>query len=175
MSMVRWARRSFEGRWCMATIGLAPRRPKRYPTRMSDDPIQRPHRSPLRRLLLFLGIAAFAGFGFFFFGARMPIEIELRFELPPTLRAPGIELPRERVTQVSAQLVDAEGQRVAAVDLPLPQGLVGPRTGPVVLNLKKGTYGVRARVRGPLTIELPMDGVAEVSEREVIVDLKTAR
>jgi hypothetical protein len=135
----------------------------------------RPSRTPLQRALLFFGVMAFAGSGFLFFGGRVPVEAVLRFELAPTLRAPGVTLAREDIARIDAELVDSEGARAATLSIATPGGLNGPRSPATLVRLKPATYGVRAMVRGPGRLEVPMAGLAEVTEGEVLVDLRSPR
>jgi len=129
-------------------------------------------RRVLRRRIGFVVMVAFVAFGFLFFGERVPREVQLRFELPPIARSPFVEIPRARVALVTAAVLDVEGARVATLNVPVPGGLASPRTGPVVVRLKPGTYVVRAKVRSFEATEVAMDARFEVDGDEAIVELK---
>ena len=129
-------------------------------------------RARKKRIYGFIAMALFVGFGFFFFGGRVPREVHLRFDLPPVARSNFVAIPRARVSLVSATIAGTEGERVATVNLPVPNGLEGPRTGPVVMKLKPGKYVVRAKVRSFESTEVTLDGLFEVDGEEVVVDLK---
>lgn len=129
-------------------------------------------RRKLKRVLGFIAMVAFVAFGFFFFGTKLPQEVHVRFELPPTARSPFVEIPRARVALVTAVVSDLEGGRVATLSVPTPRGLEGPRTGPVVLNLKSGSYVVRAKVTSFEGTEVAMDGRLDVDGEEAVVDLR---
>jgi hypothetical protein len=137
---------------------------------------QRPPRTPLQRALVFLGVFAFAGFGIFFFGGRMPADALLRFDLPPTIRGPHTSYPRSEVSRIEADLISPEGQRAASVSVAIPRGLVGPRSPPVPVRLKPGSYAVRARViRDSAGDAVSMSGIAKIDDGEIVVELDSAR
>lgn len=125
-----------------------------------------------KRLYGFIAMALFVGFGFFFFGGRVPKEVHLRFDLPPVARSNFVAIPRARVSLITATIAGTEGERVATVNLPLPNGLEGPRTGPVVMKLKPGKYVVRAKIRSFETSEVALDGLFEVGGEEIVVELQ---
>lgn len=129
-------------------------------------------RRKLKRRIGFVALVAFVAFGFLFFGQKVPREVQLRFELPPTVRSPFVEIPRARVALVTAAVLDLDGARLATLNLPIPSGLVGPRTGPVVLRLKPGTYVVRAKIESFEATSVAMDGRFEVDGEEAIVELR---
>lgn len=137
----------------------------------SVDP-ERERRYKRKRLVGLVVVVLFVGFGVVFFGGRMPKEVHLRFELPPTARASDVAIPRERMSLVTATIAGGDGDRVATLNLPMPNGLDGPRTAPVVVNLKSGSYVVRARVRSFEGQEVPLGGAFEAASGEVVVDLR---
>lgn len=124
-----------------------------------------------RRLIGLVALVVFVGFGIFYFGPRMPSEIELRFELPPTVRGGGLELPRARATRISAVILDEAGGRVGTVNMPL-DGSGSPRTAAAVVNLRRGTYGFAVSVMGSPAGDIPMHAVVELSGGENIIELK---
>ncbi|HRE92111.1 MAG TPA: hypothetical protein PK095_23550, partial [Myxococcota bacterium] len=113
----------------------------------SEAPLPGPERSNKRRLISLVALLVFVGFGIFFFGPRMPREMQVRFELPPTLRGDGVALAREDARSLSAKVFDGERQPVGAVEISL-QGLAGPRTGVFVMNLRPGFYAFQVEVKG---------------------------
>lgn len=133
---------------------------------------ERERRYKRKRLVGFIVIALFVGFGVLFFGGRMPKEVQLRFEMPPTARSGDVAIPRARMSGVSAAITGGDGDQVATVNLPLPNGLEGPRTAAVVLNLRAGSYAVRARVRSFEGLEVTLGGTFEAASGEVVVDLR---
>lgn len=128
-----------------------------------------PMESRRRRLIAFVVLVVFVAIGIFYFGPRMPREMQIRFELPPTLRGDGVELARGSATRMSAVMFDADGARVGTLDLALDGG---PRTPPAVVNLRPGTYAFAVSVSGAKTGPIPMHGVAELSGGDGFVSLK---
>lgn len=132
---------------------------------------QRRHKK--KRLYGFIAMVVFVAGGFFLFGANVPKEVRVRFDLPPVSRSNFAEIPRARVALVTATIADTEGDnRVATINLPSPNGLTGPRTGPVVLRLKPGRYVVRAKIRSFEASEVPLEGLLTVDGDEAVVELK---
>lgn len=125
-----------------------------------------------KRLYGLVAVVAFVAFGVFFFGPRVPREVHLRFDLPPTVRSDFVAIPRERVALVVATIADRRGERVAVVSLPSPRGLVGPRTAPAVLSLRRDDYLVRARIKGLDATEITLEGRFTPEDTEVVVDLR---
>ncbi len=128
-------------------------------------------RDRTKRLIAFVALVAFVAFGIFYFGPRMPVEAQLRFELPPTVRGGGIELPRARVTRIAAVITDEAGGRVGTVSMAL-DGAGAPRSAPAVVNLRRGVYAFAVSVSGSPEGEIPMHAVVELSGGENIIDLK---
>ncbi len=135
-----------------------------------DEAAQRRHKK--KRLYGFIAMVVFVGAGFFLFGGRVPQEVHVRFDLPPVARSNFAEIPRARMALVTATIADAEGGRVATVNLPQPNGLTGPRTGPVVLNLRPGRYAVRAKIKSFERTEVPLEGLMVIDGDEAVVELK---
>lgn len=128
-----------------------------------------------KRVYGFVAVVVFVAGGFLLFGGSMPKEVYLRFDVPPVMRSNAFEIERARVVLVTANITDTTGAFVATVRLPVPHGLDGPRTGPAVLNLKPGKYVARAKVRSVDATEVALEGLFEVDEKEVVVDLKSVR
>ncbi len=130
-------------------------------------------RARKRRVIALIALVLFAGFGVFYFGPRMPREMMVRFELPPTLRGDGLVLERAAASSMSARVFDADGREVGGLEVNLA-GLSGPRTGASVMNLRPGRYHFAVEVKGGGQ-RLPMHAVAELDGGEVLVDLKAGR
>lgn len=126
-----------------------------------------------KKLIAFVALVVFVGFGVLFFGPRMPREMMVRFELPPMLRGDGQALERSAASRLSARVFDGEGLEVGALDVNL-KGLSGPRTGASVMNLKPGLYRFVVEVAGPGQ-KVPMHAEAELEGGEAMVDLKAGR
>ncbi len=133
----------------------------------------RPPRTPLQRALIFVGVLAFAGFGILFFGGRVPADALLRFDLPPTLRAPGVSFPRAEVSRIDAELSDTSGARAASASISISQSLEGPRSPPAPVRLRPGSYGVRAKITHRSGLLVVMSGIAKIDDGEVVVDLES--
>lgn len=99
--------------------------------------------------------------------------MQVRFELPPTLRGDGVALAREDARSLSAKVFDGERQPVGAVEISLV-GLAGPRTGAFVMNLRPGLYAFDVEVRGA-NVRVPMHAMAELEGGENAIDLKAGR
>lgn len=127
-------------------------------------------RARRRKRIALIGLAVFAAFGFFWFGPRMPREMQVRFDLPPTLRGGGYELAREDAKSLSARVYDAEGQQVGAIELSLARQS-GPRTSVSVMNLRPGQYSFAVDIGGAGR-RVPMHGLIELDSGEAIVSLK---
>ena len=140
-----------------------------------DEPSKKKRVKRVKRILGFVAVVAFVSFGFLFFGGRVPKELTLRFDVPPTVRGIAVEFPRAQVALVRASVIDSEGAVVASLDLPTPHGLEGPRTGPVALRLKRGIYRVRAEVKSITAQSVPLEGKLEVDGDESVVELATPR
>lgn len=123
-----------------------------------------------KKLVSGLALVVFVAFGVLHFGPRMPREMIVRFELPPTVRGAGLELPRARATGLTAAVFDADGRQVGSVKV----GLSGasPRTAPSILQLRSGEYAFAVKIAGSPAGEIPMYGRAELSGGEVVVSLK---
>jgi len=135
-----------------------------------DDAARRRHKK--KRLYGFIAMAVFVAGGFLLFGGKVPQEVRVRFDLPPVSRSNFAEIPRARVALVTATIASLEGGRVATINLPVPNGLEGPRTGPVVLKLQPGKYAINAKVRSFETTEVPLQGLLVVDGDEAVVELK---
>jgi hypothetical protein len=110
--------------------------------------------------------------GFLIFGPRVPREVHLRFDLPPTIRGGGVAFPRERASELLATITATDGDHVATISLQFRNGLSSPRTGPAVINVRSGRYVVRVRVRSFEREEAMLDGFFEAETGEVLVELK---
>lgn len=107
---------------------------------MNDEAISRRR---LRKNIAAGAMVVFVAVGFFLFSGRMPKDVTLRFEVPRMLHAGGGvagDFPREGLVQLSGQLSDSEGRKVASVSVPTPEGVVGPLSPPVGLQLRNGKY-----------------------------------
>lgn len=130
--------------------------------------------SPKKRKVIALSVLlAMFAFGVFFFGPRMPREMQVRFELPPTLRGDGVSFPREDAKSLSAKVFDGERQPVGAVEISLA-GLSGPRTSAFVMNLRPGPYAFEVEIKGSRQW-VPMHAMVELEGGENFVDLKAGR
>lgn len=118
-------------------------------------------------------LVVFVGIGIFYFGPRMPREMHVRFELPPTLRGEGQALARDDARSLSARVFDEGGEPVGTVEVSL-QGLKGPKTGAFVMNLRPGRYAFAVEVLGPGQ-RVPMHAVADLEGGETLVDLRAGR
>ena len=132
-------------------------------------------RAKKKRIYGFIAVVVFVAGGFLLFGDSMPKEVYLRFDVPPVMRSSLFEIDRARVAQLSAAISDTTGAHIANVNLRMAAGLEGPRTPRAVLNLKPGKYVARAKVRSFEGTEVPLEGLFEVDETEVVVDLKSVR
>jgi hypothetical protein len=128
-----------------------------------------------KRIYGFIAVVVFVAGGFLLFGDSMPKEVYLRFDVPPVMRSSLFEIERARVAQLTATISDTKGAHVANVNLRMAAGLEGPRTPRAVLNLKPGKYVARAKVRSFEGTEVPLEGLFEVDETEIVVDLKGVR
>lgn len=130
--------------------------------------------NPKKRKVIALSVLlAMFAFGVFFFGPRMPREMQVRFELPPTLRGDGVAFTREDARSLTAKVFDGEWQPVGAVEISLA-GLVGPRTSAFVMNLRPGAYAFEVEIKGSRQW-VPMHAIAELEGGENFVDLKAGR
>ena len=132
-------------------------------------------RAKKKRIYGFIAVVVFVAGGFLLFGDSMPKEVYLRFDVPPVMRSSLFEIDRARVAQLSAAISDTTGAHIANVNLRMAAGLEGPRTPRAVLNLKPGKYVARAKVRSFEGTEVPLEGLFEVDETEIVVDLKSVR
>ncbi len=139
----------------------------------TDEPKRK--RWDKKRIYGFVAVVVFVAGGFFLFGDSVPREVYLRFDVPPVMRSNLFEIERSRVVLVTATITDVAGAYVGTVRLPVPHGLEGPRTGPAVLNLAAGKYVVRAKVRSVDSTEVALEGLFEVGDKEIVVDLKSVR
>ena len=129
-----------------------------------------PSRARRRKRIALITLAVFAVFGLFWFGPRMPREMQVRFDLPPTLRGGGHELAREDAKSLSARVFDAQGQHVGSIELSLGRQS-GPRTAVSVMNLRPGRYSFDVSLDGAGR-RVPMHGMIELDSGEAIVSLE---
>ena len=123
-----------------------------------------------------VAVAVLVGFGvggWYLFGGKVPRAVLLVGELGPVLRGDGVQLRRDDVAEVSAQVRDEAGVVVATVRWASREGQEGPRTRPAAVSLRPGTYEVAGVARGKLGGKVALRGVAEVREAgEIVVDLR---
>jgi len=124
------------------------------------DPAER--RRALLRKVAPLVLVAFVGVGVWLYRARMPVDVELRLVVPPTLRGQAASFPRELMLGLAGEITTDEGERVATFEVPLRDGLVSPLAPPVAVQLRRGPYLVTARARGPAGAEATLAGAARV-------------
>lgn len=139
----------------------------------SDDALRR--RRELKRRLGFVVVAVFVALGYFLFSARMPKDVTIRFELPPTVRGAAGALGRGEVVALEGDVFDEHGQRTATFTIPSPRGLDGPISAPVGVQLVNGDYRVEVRAVGHLGREVALRGRLTVDgSGEQRVDLRSA-
>jgi hypothetical protein len=128
--------------------------------------------TPTRRTFATVALVLFAVGGVWFFGDRLPRDVTLWLELPPSaLDARGVRVAREDLGRLEGSVTGADGAVVATFSA---RAGASPLGGPVALRLRDGLCEVRVALPDqpgarPLLGRLEVDGGGEVR-----VDLRAA-
>lgn len=137
-----------------------------------DEPDEEARRHNRRRRWAIVALIAFVVGGVLLFGPRVPREVRLRFEVPKTVMSGAVAFERERASMLDAVILSDDSERVAAINVPLPDGMRTPYSAVTVLNLPGGRYFARVRVRSFGREEAVLRGAFEVDGEDVIVELQ---
>jgi hypothetical protein len=135
-----------------------------------------------RRRISVVFLLVFAGGGIWFFSGRLPHDVVLRFELPPTAATADGPLTRADMRHLRGIVMDEEAAVVARFSVEQHWQGDAPLSKPVAVKLKRGSYRVEVVVapdarrldlrppeRGP-----DLSGTFEVQgPGEVRVDVRT--
>lgn len=102
--------------------------------------------SPRRKKLAVLFLLVFAGAGFWFFGGRLPAEVSLRLELPPSVQTPSGRLQRADMGHLTGVVTDDEGAVVGRFSFAQRWQGDAPLSRPIALRLRRGAYRVAVEV-----------------------------
>ncbi len=104
-----------------------------------------PH-SPRRKQLAVLFLLVFACGGFWFFGGRIPVEVTVRLELPPSVQTPSGRLSRAEMGHFTGIVTDDDGAEVGRFSFSQRWQGEAPLSRPAALRLRRGTYRVGVEV-----------------------------
>ncbi len=104
-----------------------------------------PH-SPRRKQLAVLFLLVFVGAGFWFFGGRLPAEVSLRLELPPSVQTPSGRMQRADMGHLAGTVTDDDGAVVGRFSFAQRWQGEAPLSRPIALRLRRGSYRIAVEV-----------------------------